>query len=118
MAQHPLRVESSGDEFTVRQLLAASPKLRSVIELLRPIRAIGEKTIVLQRMLARVVSEEFGISVPTLNGDTPRATGLRNTAIKGRSQILTEFDKTEGFQAVILSPFVAGVVHTHRGEEE
>ena len=76
--QHPLLATSSGDQFSTADLKGASSKLRKVLEILHNIRAIGEKAIVfarhkdVQRMLARVIADEFGIAVRILNGDAPK----------------------------------------------
>jgi hypothetical protein len=113
--QHPLLLRSNGDEFSVQELKSASSKLRTVLEVLHRIRMQNEKVILfarhkdVQRMLARVMSQEFKIPVRILNGDTPRAAGIRKSTAEGRSQILKEFSDGSGFDLVVLSPFVAGV---------
>jgi hypothetical protein len=113
--QHPLLLESTGDDFSVMQLKASSSKLRTVLGVLHRIKTKGEKAILfarhkdVQRMLARVLSEEFKISVRILNGDTPRASGNRKVTAESRGQILQRFATVPGFDLLVLSPFVAGV---------
>ena len=113
--QHPLLVDGDGDDASVDQLKAQSSKLREVLSVLRLIRQRGEKAIVfarhkdMQRILARVLSAEFGRPVRVVNGDTPRAGTLRKSGMETRSGILNEFRHAEGFDVLILSPFVAGV---------
>jgi len=113
--QHPLLLEGNTDESSVEILKTSSSKLRKVLEVLRDIQAKGEKTIVfarhkdVQRMLARVFTAEFGKPVRVINGDTPRATSLRKAGMETRKRSLEEFAKTDGFQVIVLSPFVAGV---------
>jgi SNF2 family DNA or RNA helicase len=113
--QHPLLLDSDGDESTVEELKAGSSKLREVLSVLHRIRHQREKAIVfarhkdMQRILARVFSAEFGRPVRIVNGDTPRAGSLRKNGIETRSSILQEFRESEGFSVLILSPFVAGV---------
>ena len=63
----------------------------------------------MQRILARVLSEEFDKPIRIINGDTPRSGSLSRTGVETRSRILEEFRKSSGFDVVILSPFVAGV---------
>ncbi len=63
----------------------------------------------MQRILARVFSAEFRKPVRVVNGDTPRAGGLRKNGVETRSHILSEFCQGQGFDVLILSPFVAGV---------
>jgi hypothetical protein len=113
--QHPLLLESDGDEFPVEILKASSSKLREVLAVANKIRALGEKVIIfarhkdVQRMLARVLSDELGKPVRVINGDTPRAITLRRAGIETRNGILANFRKVTGFDVLILSPFVAGV---------
>jgi SNF2 family DNA or RNA helicase len=115
LSQHPLLLGSSGDAFSVDDLKRSSSKLRAVLLLLHDVRAKGEKVLVfarhldVQRMLARVFSDEFGTPVRVVNGETPRSPSLRDAAIRSRKQIIDSFGITNGFQVLILSPFVAGV---------
>jgi SNF2 family DNA or RNA helicase len=89
--------------------------LREVLRVLHGIRQLREKAIVfarhkdMQRVLARVFSAEFGRPVRVVNGDTPRAGSLRKAGVETRSGILHDFRQSEGFDVLILSPFVAGV---------
>jgi SNF2 family DNA or RNA helicase len=113
--QHPLLLDSDGDESTVEELKAGSSKLREVLLVLHRIREQREKVIVfarhkdMQRILVRVFSAEFKRPVRVVNGDTPRAGSLRKSGVETRSGILEEFRTSEGFDILILSPFVAGV---------
>ena len=113
--QHPLLLNGDGDESTVEELKAGSSKLREVLLVLHRIREQREKVIVfarhkdMQRILVRVFSTEFKRPVRVVNGDTPRAGSLRKSGVETRSGILDEFRKSEGFDVLILSPFVAGV---------
>jgi hypothetical protein len=115
MYQHPFLLQSDGDEFSVEDLKASSSKLREVLDVLHRIRGLREKAIIfarhkdVQRMLARVLSDEFGKPVRVINGDTPRAGSLRRAGIETRNSILTNFRQIAGFDVLILSPFVAGV---------
>jgi superfamily II DNA or RNA helicase len=113
--QHPLLLDSDGDDASVEELKAESSKLREVLSVLRTIRQRGEKAIVfarhkdMQRILVRVFSAEFGKPIRVINGDTPRAGSLRKNGMETRSAILQDFRESEGFDVLILSPFVAGV---------
>jgi SNF2-related domain/Helicase conserved C-terminal domain len=115
MYQHLCLLEGDGDDFPVSDLKANSSKLREVLSVLHKIRGLGEKAIIfarhkdMQRMLARVLSDEFGKPVRVINGDTPRASTLRKAGVETRSSILSEFRQAIGFDVVVLSPFVAGV---------
>jgi superfamily II DNA or RNA helicase len=113
--QHPALLRSSGDELSSAELCADSSKLRAVVELLRSIQKKGEKVLIFarhkdaQRMLASVLSDEFGFSVRILNGDTPSSASSRNGGALTRRLLLSEFRSRPGFHIIILSPFVAGV---------
>ena len=95
-------------------------KLQGVLERLRDIQTKGEKALVfarhikIQRMLARVIGETFGLHVSIINGET----GRKNVGDDGgglaqgrnhRAAILQRFKSQPGFHALVLSPFVAGV---------
>lgn len=113
--QHPLLLDGDGDEYSVEELRAGSSKLRQLLATLHEIRRVGEKAIIfarhkdMQRILARVLSEEFKKPVRIVNGDTPRSGSLSKAGVETRSRILEDFRMASGFDLVILSPFVAGV---------
>jgi len=113
--QHPLLLDGDGDDASVDELKAKSSKLREVLSVLHRIHQRGEKAIVfarhkaMQRILARVLSAEFRKPVRLVNGDTPRAASLRKSGVETRSGILNEFRESQGFDVLVLSPFVAGV---------
>jgi hypothetical protein len=113
--QHPLLLDGDGDDRSVQELRMGSSKLRETLAALNDIRKAGEKAIVfarhkdMQRILARVLSEEFGKPVRIVNGDTPRSGRLNKSGAETRGRILEQFRKSSGFDVVILSPFVAGV---------
>lgn len=113
--QHPALLGATGDDQTAAALRASSSKLRAVLDLLHEVQVKGEKVLIFarhkdaQRMLASVLSEEFGFPVRILNGDTPTAASSRNGAAQTRRLLLDEFKKRPGFSVIVLSPFVAGV---------
>ena len=113
--QHPLLLDGDGDDASVDELKAKSSKLREVLSVLHQIHQRGEKAIVfarhkdMQRILARVLSAEFRKPVRVVNGDTPRAGSLRKSGVETRSGILKDFRESQGFDVIVLSPFVAGV---------
>jgi len=55
------------------------------------------------------LSDEFRKPVRVVNGDTPRAGSLRKSGVETRSGILKDFRESQGFDVIVLSPFVAGV---------
>ncbi len=113
--QHPSLLEGTGDDFSVAELKAQSSKIREVLAVLRGIEAQREKAIVfarhkdVQRMLARILTEEFEKPVRIVNGDTPKAGSSRRLGAETRNSILNGFRESAGFDMLVLSPFVAGV---------
>jgi len=65
----------------------------------------------MQAILAKVLQEEFDLPIRIINGDTKlRAAGtLSASGLKTRNAILKDFRNKPGFNALILSPFVAGI---------
>lgn len=113
--QHPALLGATADEESAAALRSSSSKLRTVLALLHEIQQKGEKVLIFarhkdsQRMLASVLSDEFGFPVRILNGDTPTAGSSRNGATQTRRLLLDEFKNRPGFSVIVLSPFVAGV---------
>src|SRR5260370_38799330 len=78
------------------------------------IRLVNEEVVFVDRsldkqdLIKRVIEYEFGTDVDILNGQVTRrgsTKGLKNT----RKDIVDRFKKSKGFNAIILSPDVAGV---------
>ena len=118
--QHPLAYRDDFESMPWKPLVEASPKLQGVLARLRDIQTKGEKALIfarhikIQRMLARVIGETFGLHVSIINGET----GRKNVGDDGgglaqgrnhRAAILQRFKSQPGFHALVLSPFVAGV---------
>jgi len=114
-SQHPVLLESDGDASSVQELKQKSSKLQEVLTLLHQVQRQKEKVLIfarhkdVQRMLARVLSEEFRRPVRIINGDTARSGSSAKLGSETRRSILKAFQESPGFAVVILSPFVAGV---------
>jgi hypothetical protein len=108
--QHPLLLDARVDGRSASDWMSGSSKLRAVVSELKRIHLKGEKAIIFarhiaaQQMLALCLSEEFGVDVRIVNGQTAAGGGG-----KARQKILQDFRTRPGFSTVILSPFVAGV---------
>jgi len=114
--QHPALLISDPEGQSATTLVAQSSKLQSVIRQIHLIREKREKVIIfarhraMQRILAKVLQEEFQIPVRIINGETKmRATSLKAGGLKTRNAILNDFKSRPGFNVLILSPFVAGI---------
>jgi hypothetical protein len=99
-------------ESSIEELIEKSAKLQVTIKLLREIQAQGEKAIVFsglrlsQQLLRRVIQDVFNVHTPVVNGETPVSA---SRAEHSRQGIIDEFNNTDGFGVVILSPLAAGV---------
>lgn len=118
--QHPALLRDGWAGESVSQLMGESAKLRLVVEELHRIRQKREKALIfarfvtVQQMLAHVLSQEFGLNVKIINGETARgqsekSSGTTLRAKETRSRLLSDFKAKPGFNILILSPFVAGV---------
>lgn len=111
--QHPSLVPHY-DPPAPEEAIRDCPKLAETIAHIRKIRQLGEKVLLfarslnMQDLLKRVIEFEFGIDVDILNGQVTRqgsTKGLKNT----RKDIVSRFRNAKGFNAIVLSPDVAGV---------
>jgi hypothetical protein len=111
--QHPSLVPKY-DAPTSDQAIKDCPKLSYTIDLIRKIRRQDEKLLLFARslnvqdLLKRVIETEFGISVDILNGQVARR-GSTNRLKNTRKDIVDRFKASKGFNAIVLSPDVAGV---------
>jgi hypothetical protein len=115
VADHPLVADKRLIpilESPLEELIAKSAKLQVAVDVIEQVRAANEKVIVFsgirlsQQLLARIVSEKFGIDPNIINGETPITSGRTTTS---RQSIIEEFSKKPGFDVLILSPLAAGV---------
>lgn len=104
--QHPSLVPRY-DGLSAEEALAQCPKLQVVMDTLHRIRARGEKVLIftrhldMQQLLASVIGHAFGRWPDIVNG---AAGGGRK-----RADMLRGFRSRPGFDAIILSPDVAGM---------
>ncbi|OCS87278.1 DEAD/DEAH box helicase [Caryophanon latum] len=79
-------------------------KFEAVMTLLQHIHTKNEKVLIftdlkkVQQLLKHRISQQFGISVPIINGETPN-----------RPEAVRQFNEQAGFGVMILSPRAAGV---------
>ena len=115
ISDHPLLANSQWERFSTTELIEQSAKLQVAIELLGEIRSTGEKVILFaerrktQHLIARVIQEHLGLdSVVIVNGETPGSKQRANSMKMSRQQNVDRFQNTPGFNAIIMSPLVAG----------
>lgn len=103
---HPALHDAAGDE----DFIAASARLNATFDLLRDIRAAGQRALVfiehrqMQYRFIELARAEFGLDrIDLING---------NTAIKQRQEIVNRFQRhlehDEGFDLLVLGPKAAG----------
>ncbi len=115
-SQHPVLLERNPQFDNIESLISASSRLRATVEVLREVKAAGEKAIIFarsvdgQRLLAHVLGHVFGRRIDVLNGETGLGAGrLGGGTGSVRRNMLARFRGTVGFDVIVLSPFVAGV---------
>jgi SNF2 family DNA or RNA helicase len=114
ICDHPFLPDQQIEASDCGRLIASSAKLQETVEILREIQAKGEKVILFtewdktQRLLARVIREQFGFSPSILNGKTPVERTGRPSARETRQQAIERFQQKPGFNAIVISPLVAG----------
>lgn len=93
-------------------LIAESPKIQRMIEVVEQIRGKREKVLIfailhdLQHILARVLERRFGLRIDIISG----ASGVMSQSSgQKKEDIISKFENKEGFNILILSPKVAGV---------
>ena len=112
LSQHPALVPRF-EPTTAEEAIRSCPKLQSVIECLKQVRAKSEKTLVftrsidMQQLLALTLEHVFGFKVHIVNGTTGK--DGRQGIGKSQRGIVDAFRKSPGFDILILSPDVAGI---------
>lgn len=115
ISDHPYLVDRQLDSIAIEELIDTSAKLQETAQLLRAIKDRGEKAILFaerretQRLLARLLLERFGISASIINGDTPAGKRSAKSSKLSRQQTIDQFEREDGFGAIIMSPLAAGV---------
>lgn len=117
--QHPYLLEEKGGPLDSERLLQRSSKLRAVVAKLREIRDRKEKVVIfayrieMQQILAAVISSEFGIQADIVNGvrekGISQGSSGTQSARQNREAKLNRFQVSKGFNAIVLSPFVASI---------
>ncbi len=117
--QHPYLLEEKGGALDSVKLLQQSSKLRAVVAKLHEIRDRKEKVVIfayrieMQQILAAVISAEFGIQIDIVNGvrekGISQGSSGTQSARQNREVKLSRFQESQGFNAIVLSPFVASI---------
>lgn len=115
---HPRLLRGQQPVDDPQAIVAESPKLAKVIEILNEIRSKKEKVLIfaqlidLQTILAEVLGAYFGLKVEVINGASD---SQRQGVLERREEAINNFEAKDGFNILILSPKVAGVGLTITG---
>lgn len=87
-----------------------APKMEWLIRTLHAIKAKNEKALIfadyrdIQRLLQHYIAAEFGFKPEIVNGDT----SISAKSARSRQKLIREFQATQGFGVIILSPLAVG----------
>lgn len=115
ISDHPYLPDRQIELFDADKLIESSAKLKVTCETIESIRERNEKVILFaerkqtQRMLAKVLHEKFGIRASIINGETPVKKQREGLSKTSRTQAIERFQSEPGFNAIVMSPLVAGV---------
>ena len=112
VSEHPYLYDSSLHDRELTELINTSARLQVTVAFLERIKKRNEKVIIfserreIQRLLQRLVWEQYGIVAKIVNGDTPASTKSVNNL--SRQACVDAFNKKQGFNVIIMSPIAAG----------
>lgn len=105
VCSHPRTLDEGIRNVSTEKLIKESPKLEHTMGVLENIRNLDEKVLIytkyykMQEILRRVILDKLGVYAPVINGEI----------VEGRQGIVDQFNKSSGFNVMILSPRAAGV---------
>lgn len=116
ISEHPFLYKSTlNDAHSSQDLIESSARLQATIKFLDGIKAKKEKVIVfaerkeIQKMLQKIFKDRYGLITKIINGNTP-SMGMRRYGQKlSRQAAIDSFQRTEGFNIIIMSPIAAGM---------
>lgn len=105
-------ISLSQEKLNYRKLMHESVKLEALLDTLDAIRSRGDKVIIfltnknLQQLLKLWLDNIYQLSVHIINGDTAAVKKGEDLTRRG---MITDFEATEGFNIILMSPIAAGV---------
>ena len=115
VCEHPYLYDSSLSQHNLTELVDSSARLQVTIAFLDKIKAKAEKVIIFaerketQKMLWRICHERYGVDAKIINGDTPSIITRQTPDKQSRQASIDEFQSTDGFNVIIMSPVAAGM---------
>lgn len=115
ISEHPFLYQDRLDNHSIEELIETSARLVVTEEFLNEIRDRNEKAIIfverkeVQRMLQRMLHENYGLIPKIINGDTPASSSKTSPNKQSRQSSIDEFQSKPGFDVIIMSPVAAGM---------
>lgn len=116
ISEHPYLYDSTISSHDTQELIETSARLKTTIQLLDKIKLKNEKVIIFaerkatQKMLQKVIWERYCMVAKIINGDTPSITTRQNNPNKqSRQASINEYQATDGFNIILMSPVAAGM---------
>ena len=116
ISDHPKLYDSQWELIEVEGLVEQSAKLIATVKIMEKIVNLDQKVILFsdrrptQHLLKRVLEKLFELDkVSIVNGDTPTNITSRRSMKLSRQQVIDEFQRHRGFNAIVMSPKAAGV---------
>ena len=115
ISEHPFLYQDCLENHNVKELLETSARLVVTAEFLKEIQDRDEKAIIfverkeVQRMLQRMLHENYGLVAKIINGDTPASSSPTSPNRQSRQASIDDFQSKPGFDVIIMSPVAAGM---------
>ena len=115
ISNHPYLKTHQLENIPTDELINTSVKLEKSVKIIKNVKEKNEKCIVftedkaMQRLVRRVINDNFSINPSIINGDTPSRKSTSERMKLSRQQEVDKFQNKEGFNVIIMSPLSAGV---------
>ena len=115
ISNHPYLKTHQLENIPTDELINTSVKLEKSVQIIKSVKEKNEKCIIftedkaMQRLVRRVINDNFNINPSIINGDTPSRKSTSDRMKLSRQQEVDKFQNKEGFNIIIMSPLSAGV---------
>lgn len=115
VSDHPFLFDRTIMHRDFKEVIEASARMQATLKFLDEIKAKNEKAIIfagrkkIQKMLQVMCLQRYGLVCKIINGDTPAIVEKSVTNELSRQGCIDEFQKTEGFNVIIMSPLSVGL---------
>lgn len=113
LADHPCLDGDDVNRYSDEEIINNSAKMKAAFRILDDIKKQGEKVIIftekreMQRILQRSILYKYGLCPRIVNGET--ATMAKRSDVETRQRAIDGFQKTVGFNVIIMSPLATGM---------